>query len=275
MRRSVRPPYGQWATGELVAAGTMWRPTARGCRWRWCATLGWPWAPPPGSLAPTKAGWHGTSLVPAAGSERRGQRRWRAGGGLIFAWLFRPGDEPLALRFEQLDDVLAQTEGVVWGHLNASAARARRPAGRKHRGADRGPARLRLGQAWRREALLRRHVTPRPRVIDRLRARLPSWLDESGCYELLDELDALERREVANHNLYILSIVTAIFLPMTLIIGIFGMNVAGLPGIQDPAAFWWVMLSMVLVPVILLVTVRWRRHGWGRSPAGATGRLGT
>ena len=122
-------------------------------------------------------------------------------------------------------------------------------------------------------------------MIDRLRAWLPPWLDQSGRYELLDtldlmetlvdELDALERREAANHNLYILSIVTAIFLPMTLINGIFGMNVAGLQGIQDPAAFWWVMLSMVLVPVILLVTVRWRRHGWGRSPAGATGRLGT
>ena len=74
--------------------------------------------------------------VPSVGASDNGE----PGDGLIFAWLFRPGDEPLALRFEQLDDVLAQAEGVVWGHLNASAARARRPAGRKHRGADRGPA---------------------------------------------------------------------------------------------------------------------------------------
>jgi zinc transporter len=28
---------------------------------------------------------------------------------------------------------------------------------------------------------------------------------------------------------------------MTLISGIFGMNVAGLPGTEQPSAFWWVM----------------------------------
>ena len=45
---------------------------------------------------------------------------------------------------------------------------------------------------------------------------------------------------------------------MTLITGIFGMNVAGLPGLESPTSFWWVMLSMVLVPAILLVVMRWR-----------------
>ena len=127
------------------------------------------------------------------------------------------------------------------------------------------PARQRLGKARRRAAQLRRQVTLRLRAIDRLRARLPSWLDENDRYELLDvldlmetlvdELNAIEQREGAleseiatrlgeetNRNLYILSVVTAIFLPMTLITGIFGMNVAGLPGLQDASAFWWVML---------------------------------
>ncbi len=43
----------------------------------------------------------------------------------------------------------------------------------------------------------------------------------------------------ALRNLYFLSILTAIFLPMTLVTGIFGMNVAGLPGLSGGASFWW------------------------------------
>ena len=66
--------------------------------------------------------------------------------------------------------------------------------------------------------------------------------------------------EETNRNLYILSVVTVIFLPMTLITGIFGMNVDGLPGLQDPSAFWWVMLSMVGVPALFLLAIRWRRR---------------
>ena len=65
---------------------------------------------------------------------------------------------------------------------------------------------------------------------------------------LVDELQAIEQREAGleaevaarlseetNRNLFILSVVTVIFLPMTLITGIFGMNVAGLPGSRTRA----------------------------------------
>jgi zinc transporter len=322
-----------------------------------------------------------------------------AGDGLMFAWLFLPGGDPVPLRLDELSDALALPEGVVWTHLNASASRAkqwllgcehlpepvqhdlletdertrlepigdailgvigdvvagadpdpwrlstlrffagrqfivstrRRPVscasklartvrdGRRvtstaelmvgllrhaaesvggrarelGRDTDRtedevlaghvAPARQRLGKARRRAAQLRRQVTLRPRAIDQLRARLPSWLGENDRYELLDvldlmetlvdELNPIEQREGAleseiaarlgeetNPNLYILSVVTVIFLPMTLITGIFGMNVAGLPGLENPASFWWVTLSMVLVPAILLVVMRWRGH---------------
>ena len=141
--------------------------------------------------------------------------------------------------------------------------------------------RQRLGKARRRAAQLRRQFGLRPRVIDRLRARLPSWIDEHDSFDLLnaldrmetlvDELQAIEQREAGleaevaarlseetNRNLYILSVVTVIFLPMTLITGIFGMNVAGLPGLHDEASFWWVMLSMVVVPAACLAAIRWR-----------------
>ena len=147
---------------------------------------------------------------------------------------------------------------------------------------DIGRARRRLGQARRRAAVLRRKVAIRPRALERLRARLPVWLSENDRYELLDALDrmettveelsAIEQREAAleaevasrlaeetNRNLYVLSIVTVLFAPMTLITGIFGMNVEGLPGVHDPGGFLWVMLSMVVVSGVVLVAMHWRR----------------
>jgi zinc transporter len=66
--------------------------------------------------------------------------------------------------------------------------------------------------------------------------------------------------EETNRNLFILSVVTVIFLPMTLITGIFGMNVAGLPGLENPDAFWWVMLSMAVVPTVFVLAIRGRRR---------------
>jgi len=64
--------------------------------------------------------------------------------------------------------------------------------------------------------------------------------------------------EATNRNLYVLSIITTLFLPMTLVTGIFGMNVAGLPGTQDPGAFRWVVLGMTASAAGLLAVLRWR-----------------
>lgn len=65
--------------------------------------------------------------------------------------------------------------------------------------------------------------------------------------------------EETNRNLYVLSIVTVLFAPMTLIAGIFGMNVAGLPGFEDADAFWLVMLAMAAASALLLLVMYRRR----------------
>jgi zinc transporter len=51
----------------------------------------------------------------------------------------------------------------------------------------------------------------------------------------------LKEPEATNRNLFLLSIVTTTLLPITLVTGIFGMNVGGLPWVRDPGGFWWVM----------------------------------
>ena len=65
--------------------------------------------------------------------------------------------------------------------------------------------------------------------------------------------------EQTNRNLYVLSIVTTVFLPLTLITGVFGMNTGGLPGQQDPAGFWWVIGIMGVSAVASLILLHWKR----------------
>ena len=57
---------------------------------------------------------------------------------------------------------------------------------------------------------------------------------------LLQEEIVSRTGEATNLNLYIVSFLTAIFLPITLVTGIFGMNVAGLPWVEEEGGFLWV-----------------------------------
>jgi len=84
----------------------------------------------------------------------------------------------------------------------------------------------------------------------------------SELYErakLLQEELASRLAESTGRNLYVLSILTAVFLPMTLVTGIFGMNVAGLPGLHGEHSFLWVMLLIVASGVGTLAALFLRR----------------
>lgn len=73
--------------------------------------------------------------------------------------------------------------------------------------------------------------------------------EAAALYErakLLQEEHAAHLAEETNRILFILTMISAVFMPMTLITGIWGMNVAGLPGTKDEAAFWWVTALIVV-----------------------------
>ena len=74
---------------------------------------------------------------------------------------------------------------------------------------------------------------------------------------LQDEL-ASRVGEATSRNLYVLSIVTVIFLPLTLITGIFGMNLGGMPGVGTSDGFWWGMGLMVATTIVTLIVLRRR-----------------
>ena len=136
----------------------------------------------------------------------------------------------------------------------------------------------------RRQAIiLRRYLMPQRDALRGLQAVHPHWVDEDDLRHLAEELDALERvvedadamrdrmalvrDELAsqlsdrlNRNMYLLSILSALFLPLGFLTGLFGINVAGLPGSGDPKAFW--MFCAALAGVVGLQLFVLRRLRW-------------
>jgi zinc transporter len=125
-----------------------------------------------------------------------------------------------------------------------------------------------LGRVRRLLARLQRQMRANRHALIHLIARLPSWCSgyESLLRQNLDRWDGViqdlelvqerarllqeeiagQLNETVNRNLYMLSIVTTVFLPITLITGVFGMNVGGLPWVEDNLGFWWVVVVMGL-----------------------------
>lgn len=69
-----------------------------------------------------------------------------------------------------------------------------------------------------------------------------------------------------NENMRILAIITAIFSPLTLLTGIYGMNFEKIPGLHHAYGFWIMMAAMAVTVLTLLYLFR-RQHLVGTSQA--------
>lgn len=130
--------------------------------------------------------------------------------------------------------------------------------------------------------MLRRHIAPQREAVARLTAETPTWLDEMSRVRLRDITDrlvryievidqvtsraALVQDEIAaqisdsmNRRTYIFTVVAAIFLPLGFITGLLGVNVGGVPGVDDPGAFLQLVIACTLIGVGLIAAFRWRR----------------
>jgi zinc transporter len=120
--------------------------------------------------------------------------------------------------------------------------------------------RAKLG-AIRREAIaLRRYIAPQREAMARLAMHAPAWIglgDRNRLREVADnitrcveDLDTVRERaavvqdevgnrlsEQINRNMYLLSLVAALFLPLGFVTGLLGINVGGIPGEGLPYAF--------------------------------------
>jgi magnesium transporter len=70
-----------------------------------------------------------------------------------------------------------------------------------------------------------------------------------------------------NEIIRTLTTITAVFMPLTLITGIFGMNFESIPGLHSPFGFWLTMAGMLIIVLVMLVMFR-RKHFLMRSSTG-------
>jgi magnesium transporter len=62
-----------------------------------------------------------------------------------------------------------------------------------------------------------------------------------------------------NGVIKVLTIITTIFMPLTLITGIFGMNFQYLPGLESHLGPWEVMGAMLLIVIAMIAAFKWKR----------------
>ncbi len=131
--------------------------------------------------------------------------------------------------------------------------------------------------------LFRRFIGPQRDAVGHLMQSTLSWLTPEDMRHLheshntlmrvVEDLDTLRERlqilkdELAsimgdklNKNMYILSILTALFLPLGFLTGLFGVNVGGMPGAGFAGAFW--IFVAVLLAIIVLQAVLFRILKW-------------
>jgi len=64
-----------------------------------------------------------------------------------------------------------------------------------------------------------------------------------------------------SRSTYNLTIVATVFLPLTFITGLLGMNVAGIPEAHDPWGFWAVCILLTMFAVVSWGALHWRARG--------------
>lgn len=77
---------------------------------------------------------------------------------------------------------------------------------------------------------------------------------------LLQEQLVEERAEAMNDRLFVLSMISVIFLPLSFLTGLFGVNIGGMPGMHSSIAF--TVLCIVMVVFAIFVVWMFRRLKW-------------
>ena len=128
--------------------------------------------------------------------------------------------------------------------------------------------------------LLRRYIAPQREVFGQLLASNLSWLSDHDRRHLqesqhnviryVEDLDLIRKRAQVvkdelqsafaarlGRNTFLFSVLTAIFLPLTFVTGLLGINVGGIPGAGHGNAFWVIAGILFLVMLLEIVIFRW------------------
>ncbi|MCB1583758.1 MAG: hypothetical protein KDI92_11885, partial [Xanthomonadales bacterium] len=132
-----------------------------------------------------------------------------------------------------------------------------------------------INQMRRQIAHIRRYLLPQKEALEKLYRQKSSrftevfydqiYVEMDKFMQMIENLDLMRERALMlqehflasishqqNSRLYLLAIISAIFLPLTFLSGLFGMNVAGMPGLENSYAFSYVVIFSILLTLLLL-----------------------
>lgn len=129
---------------------------------------------------------------------------------------------------------------------------------------------------------LKRHMSPQHEALDWISRNAPPWFEDHDRREIAESIDRLRRylddidiskesaivlqdelraRSLASseHATYRLTIVAGIFLPLGFLTGLMGINVGGMPGVENGDAFWIVVaICLFIMALQLFLFWRWK-----------------
>lgn len=131
--------------------------------------------------------------------------------------------------------------------------------------------------------IFRRYMAPQRDAISQLLLADLSWKTDNHKRHLqealnhvmryIEDLDTIRERaqivkdELANilanklnHNMYVLSVIAAIFLPLGFLTGLLGINVGGIPGAENSFSFWifcGILSVLVCGQIFLFKKLKW------------------
>jgi zinc transporter len=143
--------------------------------------------------------------------------------------------------------------------------------------------RLRLGSIRRQVIGLRRYIAPQRDAMATLQLKKISWLNENDRIRLrevsdhitrfVENLDSIRDRaailheefvgrlsDSINRRIYILSVMASIFLPLSFLTGLLGINIGGIPGAENKQAF--MIFCLFLLVIVFFQLWIFRRKKW-------------
>jgi len=131
--------------------------------------------------------------------------------------------------------------------------------------------------------IFKRYMAPQRDLITHLLEAKLDWFGQNNNHQLIEahdnitrfveELDSVRERsqvisdevtniltERLNKNMYALSVVAAIFLPLGFLTGLLGINIGGIPGAGNPQAF--LVFCLLLALVVGLQILIFRKMRW-------------
>jgi zinc transporter len=149
-------------------------------------------------------------------------------------------------------------------------------------GSARAKLRSELGQVRRQSIALRRYLAPQREALSWVQSERLPWFGDvqrlqvrevsDRLAQYIETLDSIRERaavsqeelvnqisEESNSRMYVLSIVSAIFLPLGFATGLLGINVGGIPGADNSDAFAIFIGILVGISAALLVFFRYKK----------------